>query len=210
MQKSSRFFLYCILVTFYSFSFGQDRTSTTFEKLYSISDLVARVVITDKRYKKIEYEAIDNNTYLTLATIYTFDVIDNFKRAKDLPNEFVSMGGETEEGARITQSGEAYFEIGDEVLVHLIKNPLLYGRLQPIGISGTRAASTFSLKQAQGRMLLIPRETNGEIKTDSHQREAIRTVLDPNDPVGISERAAIDYGALKDLYIDAQSGEEGK
>lgn len=200
LRISSHFALLAslLLATHFGFATGNRTPPTTFEQLYSASDLIARITITDLRYEHIDYQSDDGSTGKGLATVYTFDVVDEIKRGSpDLPDEFVSPGGKHKDGSESVWSNQAYFQIGDELLVHLIRNPRFLGKLQTYDIKphGHRG-STFAIHETEQEIRITPYLR----RTNEPPAQAMRTSLHPDDPVISNDSNLSDYAELRDLY----------
>src|SRR6056297_71033 len=113
--------LLVIIVVAAGSGYAQDApgSPTTFEDLYSRSDFIGWIRVTEQRYEEIPYKHAGSEAQRTIVTIYNFIVLDEVKRRPEVPNEFVSMGGEYQNGTRIDQSHEFYFQVGEEIFVHL-------------------------------------------------------------------------------------------
>lgn len=182
------------------FSQDTNRSSTTFEHIYAASDLIARITIKDLRYENIDYQEDNVTVGKGLATIYEFEIIDEIKKTQpSLPNEFVSAGGKHPDGSESVWSNQAYFEIGDELLVHLTRNPKLLGSLQPYDINPRgHKGSTFAIQESKYEVNLIPYFMK---KADISGKQ-MRSALQPTSDVISYDSPMITYDALEQLYND--------
>lgn len=179
---------------------------TTLKNLYSRSDFIGWIEITDQRYEMIPYEREDGEKDYTIATINTFKVIEEIKRTPGTPNHFISIGGDYPEGhpnhgRSVYQTSEVYFQPGEKIFVHLKKNELLFNELQVPGVDpGSRRGAVFLIDDSGPIPKMIPyyRIDSRPSATDKISSDRIT----PDSYVITLHRARIDYESVKNMYIE--------
>lgn len=184
---------------------GVDRI-TIFQDLFMKSDLVARISIKGKRYEEIKYQDSYGREQEIISTIYSFEIIDGMKVDPELPKELVSLGGEYPDGSWEYASHATHFEIGDDVLVHLEQNSLLFDRLDPLGVQpGGQEASTFLVQETEQGLQLVPYVMKESTDDNLNARKSLK----PEDGVASLESPIIDYVELKNLYQHLDKNDKG-
>jgi hypothetical protein len=111
------------------------------------------------------------------------------------------MGGQYPDGLLITQTGEVYFEVGDRFLVHLARNPLLYGRLQIVGsYPGGRQASVFSVERIQGKDVLVSLYMDAVLRGEPLDEDFLERNLGPTTSVSAQAPRIFKYQELQKVY----------
>lgn len=206
----------CILIIFLALygnsSYAQNGLGarTTFEDLYASSDFIGWIKIVDQRHEMIPARREDGKKANTIAIINTFKALDEIKRTSGTPNQFVSMGGDYPadhpyHGQTVYQTSEVYFEIGDEIFVHLGKNDLLFDKFQILGVNpGGRAGSVFLIDDSGAKRQIVPYSASESFQSDT-DRES-RASITPQENVVSTHPRSIDYVQLKSMYNDLGTG----